>query len=378
MRPETTNKGLQERQNTPQVLNNSGESFNPKSVNNNSKPFIHSGCGYNSQKGDRISKHTVFVIGIDGMPLTPTTPLKARKLMKGNQAKPIWSKFGTFGLQMLVPTGKVIPKTVLGIDMGTKFEGYAVTVGKENNLAVMWKLPDKNNIIKKLVERKIQRRSRRFRNCRRRKCRSDNRGKEGFIAPSQVVVVNSRMKVISEFFRCYPISDVAIEDVKFNHSKHRWGKNFSTMEIGKNKIYNWIQERANLVKYEGFETEALRNIYDYHKSSNKSAEIFNAHCSDALAIATDVNYKQHIPQGTFIVVDDTYRPVRRKLHDAQFSKGGIRYPYSTGNFKGIRKGTICEFGKIVGGSKNRVYVRNKNNKRMNKSIENISHQFKNI
>ncbi len=43
---------------------------------------------------------------------------------------------------------------------------------------VMWKLPDK----KKLEERRTLRRARRFRNCRRRECRFDNREKKGFIA----------------------------------------------------------------------------------------------------------------------------------------------------------------------------------------------------
>jgi len=43
------------------------------------------------------------------------------------------------------------------------------------------------------------------------------------------------------------------------------------------------------------------------------------------------------------------------LHDSQFAKGGIRAKFSTGNFKGIRKGTICEFGQIVGGTKEQVW-----------------------
>lgn len=301
--------------------------------------------------------------------------------MKGKQARPKWNKFGQFGLQMLVPTGKATPETVLGADMGTKYEGYVVIVGKENNLAVMLKLPDKKKMVKKLEERKQLRRARRFRNCRRRECRHDNREKDYFLAPSQAVIVNSRLKIMAEFFKCYPIKAVAMEDVRFNHAKHRWGKNFSTVEIGKSKIYNWIRERAYLSQYNGYDTEAFRKQYGYHKSSHKDAEIFNAHCSDALAIATDVFHKQHINQGTFIVVDDTYRPVRRKLHDAQFSKGGVREPYSSGNFKSIRKGTICEFGQVVGGGRNDVYVRNIENKRVSKVITKISwlsHHFKTL
>ena len=44
---------------------------------------------------------------------------------------------------------------------------------------------------------------------------------------------------------------------------------------------------------------------------------------------------------------------------------------NTGSFKGIRKGTICKFGQIVGGTENRVYIRNLDNKRIGKDIKKI-------
>ena len=42
----------------------------------------------------------------------------------------------------------------------------------------------------------------------------------------------------------------------------------------------------------------------------------------------------------FLVVDDTYRPVRRRLHYAQPAKGGVRALYSRGTVFGIRKGML--------------------------------------
>ena len=44
-------------------------------------------------------KHSVFVLDINGKPLIPTTPSKARKLLENGVAKKYWSKFGTFGIQ---------------------------------------------------------------------------------------------------------------------------------------------------------------------------------------------------------------------------------------------------------------------------------------
>jgi len=383
----TTRQGLKERQDTPQVLTTSEELLNSKSLQTNSNPvensmpLSHLGSGYNSENREGISlKHNVFVIGVDGKPLTPTTNAKARKLMEGKQAIPIWNKFSQFGLQMLVKTAEHKPRISLGVDFGTKFEGYAVVTGKENNLSVMWKLPDKKKIVKKLEERKILRRARRQRNCRRRQCRFDNRERKDFIAPSQFVIVQSRIKAMQEFFKCYPIDTVALEDVKFNHRDKRYGKNFSTIEIGKKKIKNWIRQRAYQNLYSGMDTEYCREQYGYKKSNSKSAETFNSHCSDALAIATDTISSERIAEGTFIIADDTYRAVRRKLHDTQFANGGTRDKYSAGNFKGIRKGTISNFGQICGGIKDKIVrTYDWNNKRLSKNYNQIawlSHHFK--
>ena len=328
-----------------------------------SKSVIPVLSGYNSRKrGGMSAKHSVFVLGVDGQPLTPTTNARARKLMKGGQAKPVWNKLGWFGIQMLVETRKAVPETVLGIDFGTKFEGYTVTTGKENNFAVMWKLPDKKKLVKKLEERQRLRQARRFRNCRRRECRPDNRKRDGFIAPSQLQVVMSRLRCINELCKCYRFDVVAIEDVRFNHKRYRWGKNFSTIEVGKNMIDNFFLEKGiRIDKYQGYETEELRKKYGYHKSkSNKSAIKFDTHCSDALAISVESGYQNHIqPTDCFVYVDDSYRCIRRRLHDMQYSIGGIRYPFSSGNFKGMRKGTIIGFGgtsgQLVGGTKDYCY-----------------------
>lgn len=309
--------------------------------------------------------------------MTPTTPTKARKLLGGGVAEPIWNKFGQMGIQMLVDTRKETPKTALGVDFGTKFEGYSVVVGKENNLSVMWKLPDKKKIVKKLEERSELRRARRWRTCRRRECRFDNRARKDFLAPSQRMMVQSRLKAIAEFFRCYPIDAVALEDVKFNHRDKRWGKNFSTIEIGKAQINRWVRQRAGLEMFSGYDTKKCREKYSYKKSGDKGAEVFNAHCSDAIAIATDLYAQEHITQGKFIIADDTYRPVRRRLHDTQPSKGGIRAKYSTGNFKSVRKGTICQDGQIVGGTKKLFWIRNQENNRIGRThLSWLSHHFK--
>ena len=301
-------------------------------------------------KGGRMSanQHPVFVLGQDGKSLTPTTPTKARKMLRGGVAKKSWSKFGTFGIQMLATVRTETPDTVIGNDWGTKFDGYSVVVGEENPINVMLLLPNKKMIVKKLEERRILRRARRHRNCRRRPARFDNRLRKNWLAPSQAVLVGSRLKVIRELCRILPVKFSAVEDVRFNHAKHRWGANFSTVEIGKTRLREFFENIGiKVFKYQGWETKEIRLNLGYRKTRVKSAEKFTAHCSDSLSIAANTTVGQYVEPGLFLVVDDSYRPKRRRLHDTQPAKGGIRESYSRGTVFGLRKGLL------VGGSKNK-------------------------
>lgn len=336
-------KRLQERQDASPVLPSSGRA--KADAGKPAKPLRQSRGEKTRARRGRMSAqsgHSVFVVGLDGRPLVPTTPAKARKLLKGGQAEKCWSKFGTFGIRMLVVTRKETPETSLGVDLGTKFEGYAIVSGNENSLSVKLDLPDKKEIVRKLEERRNLRKARRFRNCRRRACRFDNRNKRaGWLAPSQAVIVGSRLKVIREFLRIYPVFLVGIEDVRFDHARHRWGSNFSTVEIGKARIREEFASRnIEIFEFTGYQTQELRKKYGYRKTRGKAADRFEAHCSDALALACEAGPLERIEPGPFVVVDDSYRSVRRRLHDTRFAPGGIRENYSRGTVFGVRKGVL--------------------------------------
>ena len=289
----------------------------------------------------RTSPHEVFVLSNKGEPLTPTTRAKARKLLQGKQARKVWSKFGTFGIQLLNSTRKATPIGALGGDCGTKYEGYSVVIGDENVLNIKLDLPDKKKVVKKKKEQRQLKRARRHRNCRRRPKRFQNRKRTDFIAPSQLVIVQSRLKVLKELSHIYPISYAGWENVQFNHAKYRWGANFSTVEIGKRRIRQFFADRNIYVEeFAGHQTKAMREQFGYKKSSDKSADKFSAHCSDSLTLALAVSHNERIERGPMIVVDDTYRPVRRKLHDTQPTKGGVRDDYSRGTVFGLRKGLL--------------------------------------
>jgi hypothetical protein len=287
------------------------------------------------------SGHSVFVLDCHGQSLTPTTPAKARKLLQAGVAVKVWSQFGTFGIRLLVVTRHHTPRTALGVDPGSKFEGYAVVVDRENSLNVQLELPDKKKILQKVEQRRLLRRARRFRQCRRRPARFHNRSRKDFLAPSQGVIVASRLKILGALCRIYPVTVAGVEDVGFHHARHRWCANFSTVEIGKAKIRAFFEtHHVNVVEYRGHETKELRLQYGYRKTPEKSAARFEAHCCDALSLACAVGTGQRLEPGQFLVVDDTYRAVRRRLHDTQPARGGIRADYSRGVVSGLRKGLL--------------------------------------
>jgi hypothetical protein len=82
--------------------------------------------------------------------------------------------------------------------------------------------------------------------------------------------------------------------------------------------------------------------------------------------------------GVMVVVDDTYRSVRRRLHDTQFSKGGVRADYSRGTVLGLRKGLrVGHKGKshvLTGINKGKYRLNNKGRSAVAK-LEFASSQF---
>lgn len=342
-----TTSGLPEaRQDTSLVLSIAG-----RAQADDGKPSKPARQSRREKTGDRpgrmsaTSGHSVFVLDHEGNPLSPTTPAKARKLLGGGAAEKTWSKFGTFGIRLKSPGRRETPKVVLGVDHGSKFEGYSLISGVENLINVKLDLPDKKKISDKIEERRLLRKARRHRNCRRRPRRSCNRGRirSGSLVPSHKVLVDSRLKVLGEICRLYPVKVAGVENARFNFRRYmgRMSSIFVDMEIGKSKIQEFFEDRRiNVVEYYGFETQELRLGFGYQKTSEKSADQFESHCSDSLALACSVGPGHRVDPGLFIVVDDTYRPVRRRLHDTQPGPGGIRDRYSTGNVAGLRKGIL--------------------------------------
>lgn len=118
----------------------------------------------------------VCVINQHGRQLMPTTPAKAKKLLKSDRAKIVGRD--PFTIQLLYDTQPV----TLGIDTGYETVGYSVVTEKEELVGGEMKLLD--GVSERITERRQYRRTRRYRS-RHRAPRFDNRRRpDGWLPPS--------------------------------------------------------------------------------------------------------------------------------------------------------------------------------------------------
>ncbi|MFY1110888.1 MAG: RNA-guided endonuclease IscB [Methanosarcinaceae archaeon] len=128
----------------------------------------------------------VFVLSKDGKPLMPTKPAKARILLKTGKAKVV--RTTPFTIKLLFESSSYTQPVTAGMDAGSKAVGCAaITSGKVLYQSEIYLRED---VSKKMEQRKTYRRSRRSRRSRKtryRPARFNNRGnsrREGRLAPS--------------------------------------------------------------------------------------------------------------------------------------------------------------------------------------------------
>lgn len=287
--------------------------------------------GCSTEKLDKVVINRVPVISKSGKPLMPCKPAKARKLLESGLAVGMWSKkLGIFYIQLTFDPKSELnknQKVIIGGDPGSLYDGFAVTT-KIVNLTAMCHLPSK--IADKLGSRREMRRARRYRNTRQRPKRFDNRNREGFLAPSQRAKVEFRLTIIKELRKLFPVTDFSIEDVAFNHYEKKWGKHFSTVEIGKKLLYLELRKIAELQTFKGNETKAERERLGLKKVSKKDNRCPESHATDAIALASLVSPIDVISLYPFYIWK-RYQNARRQLHRFEPDKKNIRRRYGGSN-----------------------------------------------
>lgn len=281
---------------------------------------------------------------MDGTPLMPCSPSKARKLIANGGAVKKWTKTGIFYIQLTTPTSKYTQPLVLGYDPGAKYDGFCIASEKQIQISGM--LVVDNRIKKKMEQRRNMRRARRFRKTRRRPARFDNRKKpEGWLPPSIKAKVDMRIQFLKHLLGIYPVTTAAVEDVKIDGNKLQGQKGreyWTWVMTGKSKLYQWLSQRMELNLYEPPDTARSRTEAGLQKISNKKAHVFESQAVDGLALCLLVMDTQDKTVTSFGV---WRRPdiSRRQLHRFEPQKGGVRPPYGGSVALGFRKNTVVEY-----------------------------------
>src|SRR6476469_1731246 len=102
--------------------------------------------GLTRRKGNPLR---IPVVDTRAVALMPCTPAKARHLFRSGKARPKRNKLGLFYVQLCYAQEPNHQPLVVGIDPGSKFEGFSVVGTKDTVLNLMVEAPDH---VKKAVE----------------------------------------------------------------------------------------------------------------------------------------------------------------------------------------------------------------------------------
>lgn len=295
----------------------------------------------------------VPVVNQKDKPLMPTTLLRARRWINSDKATPFYKK-GIFCVRLNVkPSDSKKEKIVIGIDPGSKREAFTVKSKAHTYLNILTETP---YWVSKAVEvRRNMRRARRFRKCRRRPARFNNR-RGTFLAPSTRARWQWKLRILDLLNSIFPITDIVVEDIaaKMLKNKRKWNASFSPLQVGKQWFYKRVKTFGKLQIKQGYETKELREQLGLKKSSSKLSDKFECHNVDSWVLANSLTGGHNKPDNKQLIKFVPLRFHRRQLHVFQFLKGGIRRNYGSTRSLGSKRGSLIRHRKYglcyVGGN----------------------------
>lgn len=265
-------------------------------------------------------------------PLMPTTWRKALRLMKSKKAILVNDKvLGVYLKLKFKPKTTYTQPIALGIDPGSMFDGYSVISEDEDshrNFQYNHQLPISKSL-KSIMDKRITYRRNRRSRLRNRPMRIENRTSNKINNTSNYYYQN-RVNMINKILNLYPISSIAIEEVKFNHYRSNKGRSFSNIEIGKNRLYNYITKELGLrlYKVKGYQSKELRDTIfpNRVKNNDKSIRDFNSHCIDSFIIGV-LGLSERIDNRYRFIIKLTTDNLLNKLNTSVRFIDRVKYKY---------------------------------------------------
>ena len=282
----------------------------------------------------------VPVVDKNQKPLMPTTPQRAGKWIKSGKATPFW-KNGVFCVRLNVePSGSYNQEIAVGVDPGSKKEGFTVKSEADTYLNVQANAHSK--VGKKVEKRRELRRGRRSRKCPNRKNRTNRLANTVRIPAGTRARWDWKLRILEWLGKLYPITHICVEDIKARTIARakKWNQSFSPLEVGKQWFYTEIQNRWELLTLQGWETKAIRERLGLKKSAKKLSETFEAHCVDSWCLAYHTVGGESIVDNTDLMCISPIPIVRRELHRQNEQKGRIRPRYGGTTWGDLVKNTL--------------------------------------
>ncbi len=160
----------------------------------------------------------VFVVNKENKPLMPCKPSKARKLLEEGKAKVI--RRTPFTIKLFFGSSGYTQPIIAGMDTGSKVIGCAVVAN--GKVLYQSEISLREDVSKKIQQRKMYRKTRRSRKTRYRPARFDNRSnsrKEGRLAPSLGSKLQSHLREKKFVESILPVSEWKVELASFDIHK---------------------------------------------------------------------------------------------------------------------------------------------------------------
>jgi len=232
-----------------------------------------------------------------------TTPQKARKLLKAKKAKVVSRT--PFVIKLLAPTGETKQEIIAGMDTGSKVIGTACI--SNNKVLYQSETIIRNDITKKMEQRKMYRRNRRARKCRYRKARFLNRKnstKLNRLAPSIKSKIESHLREKKFIESILPVSKWILELASFDIAK-----------ISNPDIKIWEYQKGQQKDFYNVKAFVLsRDNYTCQKCKNKKGKLHVHHIIFRSKGGTDT------PDNLITLCEDCHT----KLHKGEFILKGVK------------------------------------------------------
>ena len=245
----------------------------------------------------------VYVINKNGNPLMPCKPAKAKHLLKAGKAKVI--KRTPFTIKLLWDCEENTQEVVAGMDTGSKTIGCAAIAN--GKVVYQSEVQIRQDVSKKMEQRKMYRRNRRGRKTRYRKARWQNRAsmrKEGRLAPSIKSKVDSHLREKKFVESVLPVTLWKVETASFDIHK-----------ISNPDVKRWDYQKGNQKDFYNVKAYVLhRDGYQCHKCKTKKGKMHVHHVVFRSNGGTDS------PENLIVLCSDCHD----KLHKGEFEIKGIR------------------------------------------------------